>query len=82
MARIPLWHEDDPATPPATRELLRRVGGKRGRILNIYRAMANHPELLERFVDLLKPAYLSRDLPPAQRELAYLAATVANQCFY
>ena len=46
MARIPIIDENDPAIPAKTREALQNAGKARGRLINVYRAMANRPEAL------------------------------------
>ncbi|WP_047864499.1 carboxymuconolactone decarboxylase family protein [Rubrobacter aplysinae] len=81
MARIPIMHEDDPSTPRQTRELLGEIGERRGQVLNIYRAMANHPQLAKPFVEFYVTAR-EGGLTQAECELAYLSATVANDCHY
>lgn len=88
MARIAALDENDPATPVAAREALTVVASGRGRLLNVYRALAHNPAALEA-VHALSMATRSfsngmgaGSLTPAQSELAYTAATVANRCFY
>lgn len=81
MPRIPLMHEDDPDTPRQTRELLENIDQRRGQVLNIYRAMANHPALAKPFVEFYVTAR-EGGLTQAECELAYLSATVANDCHY
>ncbi len=82
MARIPLLDEDDPGIPPAARALL-QAAKARGRVFNIFRAMANHPAAMENFSALLHAVYgRGSGLSRKQAELAYTTATVVNQCFY
>jgi alkylhydroperoxidase family enzyme len=82
VARIPLVSGDDPDADPRARELLARVRGTRGREANVYRGIANHPELLEAVLHLGQVAYFGNSLDPVQRELAYYASAVTNDCFY
>ncbi|MBV9834592.1 MAG: hypothetical protein JO055_09315 [Alphaproteobacteria bacterium] len=83
MARIPLLREDDPSLPDDAREFLARAGQSRGRLLNIYRAMANRPAAAQAFSEMIRTVYRSgSSLPPKQAELAYLTATVVNNCYY
>lgn len=81
MARIPLMQEDDPRTPQEARKVLEEIREKRGMVLNVYRAMANHPQLARQLVDLYATAR-SGALTPAECELAYTSASVANSCYY
>ena len=83
MARIPIWDEQDPSTPPEIREALEYSGEKFGFNLNIQREMANHPPLAKAFSDLALVSYgEDSTITPAQRELAYTTATVVNNCHY
>ena len=89
MPRLPLVDPDDPNADPKARALLGLVrGGLEAsddlpwRDINVYRAMANHPDVFEAALTLMDRAYLRGSLAPADRELAYLAASVANDCHY
>ncbi len=83
MPRIPVWNEHDPATPREVRETLEYMGDQFGGTVNIFRMMANHPDFARRYVDLLMCPYgEGSTITPAQRELAYTTATVANNCYY
>ena len=83
MARIPLLDENDPATPTEARERLLEAKRSRGRLVNIYRAMANRPVALAAFTGFAAAVYRSgSSLAPQHAELAYLTATAVNDCFY
>ncbi len=83
MARIPILQEDDPALPEDAKSFLRDAGQARGRLLNIYRAMANRPEAGRAFSQLATTVYRgTTTLDPKHAELAYLTATVVNNCYY
>ena len=83
MARIPILDENDPNLSPATRESLALAAASRGRLLNIYRAMANRPAALSAFNGLAQTVYRSKStLEPKHAELAYLTATAVNNCYY
>lgn len=82
MPRLPLVDPDDPDADPRARAQLGRVRELRGRVLNVYRAIGNHPGVLEGVLAFGKAAYFQNSLTPAQRELAYLGASVANDCHY
>lgn len=83
MARIPLLDENDPATPDEARQRLLEAKQARGRLINIYRAMANRPQALAGFSALATAVYRSgSSLAPQHAELAYLTATATNDCFY
>jgi len=83
VARIPILQETDPALTDDQRAFLTDAGKARGRLLNIYRAMANRPPAGRAFSELVRTVYRSRStLTPRHGELAYLTATVVNNCFY
>jgi alkylhydroperoxidase family enzyme len=79
VTRIPLV---DPNEPGADPELKRAVAGLGGIHPNVYRAIANHPGALEAFSAFGKVVYFDGALTPAERELAYLTASVVNNCHY
>ena len=89
VPRLPLVDPDDPGADPKAAALLGlvRAGLSANDDLpwtdiNVYRSMANHPEVFEAALTLMDRAYLRSGLTPAQRELAYLGASVANDCHY
>ena len=84
MGRIPLVDPEDEGTDPLAREVLARVTGMRGRSVapNVYRAVANHPQALDAMVRFGTVVYFDNTMTPAQRELAYLTASLTNDCHY
>ena len=83
MARIPILDENDAATPAPAREALQIAGQARGRVLNVYRALANRPEALLAVTQIIDTVYRRNStLEPRHGELAYLTATAVNDCFY
>jgi alkylhydroperoxidase family enzyme len=83
MARIPMPHEDDPATTPEAKDWLKTAGASRGQLLNIYRALGNRPETGHAFLAMVNTVYRTNStLQPRHGELAYLTATVVNNCYY
>ena len=80
MTRIPLVDPDSDGGDPAARRALLEVGG--GIHPNVYRAIANHPGALAAFSAFGKFVYVDNSITPAQRELAYLTASVTNNCHY
>ena len=84
LTRIPLVDSNDPATDPLAVEVLKSVSRHRNRTVdpNVYRAMANHPKALRALVDFGTAVYFENSLTPGQRELAYLTASVTNDCHY
>jgi hypothetical protein len=88
VARIPLVDPGDPDLDPAVHEIytqLTRSGVVTAdQIHNVIRAMANHVGLLEGLLNGLSSSVYGPHvhITPAQRELAYLTASVINSCHY
>jgi alkylhydroperoxidase family enzyme len=84
MARLPLVDSDDENTGALAREALALARASRGRSVdpNVYRAMANHPQALRKLVEFGNVVYFDNSMSPAQRELAYLTASLTNDCHY
>jgi len=85
MARIPLIDVDDPSTDPKAANLLRVATGALDMELNVWKAMANHPEIMEATLTLLNVAYFNTGpggLTLRQAELAYTTSSFTNECHY
>lgn len=84
MARLPLVDPNDPNLDAAGRELVDRFGGPDAfaGLPNVVRAIANHPGALAILSAAGTALYAEGTLTAAQRELAYLTASVANTCHY
>jgi alkylhydroperoxidase family enzyme len=84
MARLPLVDPDDPDLPPDVRDIVDRFGGADGfaGLPNVMRAVANHAGGARIVAKAGAVLYGSGTLTPAQRELAYLTASVTNSCHY
>ena len=87
VARIPLPDPEDVDVDPGIREVLSAwqdptssgSSGGTQRIPNVMRAMANHPGLMRNRGIVYTP---QARITPRQRELAYLTASVINNCHY
>jgi alkylhydroperoxidase family enzyme len=83
MARIPLLQETDPTISEESRDFLAQAAKARGKMLNLYRALANRPGAGRALSELIRTVYRSgSSLPRKDAELAYLTATVVNNCYY
>lgn len=86
MARIPLIDLDDPNLDQELRKrlsaspLIQGLGLSPGGAPNVIRAMANHPEMLQ--AGFMAGYHPSSAISPRHRELAYLTASVLNNCHY
>ncbi|HZQ83275.1 MAG TPA: carboxymuconolactone decarboxylase family protein [Acidimicrobiales bacterium] len=80
MARIPLVDPGDDSVDPRAKAAMEQTGF--GIHPNVYRAIANHPGALEAFSAFGKAVYFENSITAAERELAYLTASVVNNCHY
>lgn len=80
MARLPLVDPSSDGTDPAAAAALERLGMPVNP--NVMRAIANHPAALDGFLSFGNAVYFQSSLTQAQRELAYLTASVVNHCHY
>ncbi len=71
--------QDDQA-PEAARAMFQAIQSQLGAVPNIFRTMAHQPAVLE--ATLKMNAAVGHDLPELLRELAYLKASMVNQCHY
>jgi alkylhydroperoxidase family enzyme len=83
MPRVPLVDPDDAGLEPEVRELLAQISSvnPEAPLANVLRAVANHPELLRALTASSGVLYSGR-IPPARVELAYIAASATNGCYY
>src|SRR5471032_3064654 len=51
-------------------------------INNVWKALARHPSVMERFAGEMKAAFAPGKLGPLTKELIYLAVSISNQCDY
>ena len=83
MARLPYIYEDDPSAPADALEAIQDWDNLfPGQVINLTRLVANEPRLLKAFSAFIREVYTQSDLTPSEVELAYTAASVANECHY
>jgi alkylhydroperoxidase family enzyme len=82
MARIPLVDPSGEEVPPDARRFLEEIAASRGRVANFQRALANDPELARGFLGWTSVARRGAAIPLELYELAYLAASTVNGCYY
>jgi alkylhydroperoxidase family enzyme len=81
VERIPLLDANDPRIDEPTRELVQGLHDV-GAEFNVIRALANHPKLLDGFMQLSAVAYWGSTVPARLAELAYLTTSTENRCHY
>lgn len=85
MARIPNIEPDDPSLDPTTAAIVqgaRDAYAESSGHVNVYKLLAHHPQVLLGLVPWASAIYEQNSLPPAERELAYLATSNELECFY
>lgn len=82
MGRLPLVDPGDVGTSSLARDSLAAAWAAQGRSVNVYRALASHPRALRKLVEFGTIVYFDNSMTPAQRELAYLTASLTNDCRY
>lgn len=81
MARISLIDPHAASTDPRAAEVLRRQEDEIG-LWNVFKAIANHPDVLAATDDFAKVVYRENSLTPAENELAWLSTSIVNECHY
>lgn len=82
MARVPYVDVTDPEATPELARLYDEIGGLRGTVLNLYRALANQPDALRAFMTMSRYVRDDAELPAHLRELAILAVGYALDAPY
>ncbi len=78
MPYVPPLQDDQ--VPEAARGMLQAIEQQLGSVPNIFRTMAHQPAVLEAMLKM--NGAVGHDLPELLRELAYLKASLVNQCHY
>jgi AhpD family alkylhydroperoxidase len=72
--------------PPRAKAVVEGIAAARGiepaAINNVWKALAQHPSVMERFATEMKAAFAPGTLDPLTKELIYLAVSISNQCDY
>lgn len=79
MARVPLVPDD---ASPEVGAVYREIARSRGRVLNVFRALAHAPEGLRRLAAVGEYVRFQAGLPSRLRELVTLATASGNRCQY
>lgn len=85
MATIKLWSDEDVENAPAVKAVFDdiRATRKSDFVNNFWRALANHPDLLERTWASVRQVMIEPGvLDPLTKELVYIAVSTANSCSY
>lgn len=82
MARMTEYKDMNPRAKGVVEGIAEARGIDPARINNVWKALARHPSVMERFAAEMKAAFTPGRLDPLTKELIYLAVSIANQCDY
>lgn len=85
MATVKLWTDEDVEKDPRVKAVFDDIRATRQStfVNNVWRALANQPELLAATWNRLKEVMVAPSaLDPLTKELIYLAVSTANSCGY
>ena len=82
MAKLTEYKDMNPRAKAVVDGIAQARGIDPANINNVWKALARHPSVMERFAGEMKAAFAPGKLDPLTKELVYLAISVANQCDY
>jgi len=82
MAKLTEYKDMNPRAKGVVEGIAAARGTDPAGINNVWKALARHPEVMERFAAEMKAVMAPGKLDSLTKELIYLAVSVANQCDY
>ncbi len=82
MAKLTEYKDMNPRAKAVVEGIAAARGTDPAGINNVWKALARHPEVMERFAAEMKAVMAPGKLDSLTKELIYLAVSVANQCDY
>ncbi len=82
MPKLTEYKNMNPRAKAVVEGIAQARGIEPANINNVWKALARHPSVMERFAAEMKAAFAPGKLDPLTKELVYLAISVANQCDY
>jgi AhpD family alkylhydroperoxidase len=82
MAKLTEYKDMSPRAKAVVEGIARGRNIDPAGINNVWKALAKHPAVMERFADEMKAAMAPGRLDALTKELIYLAVSVTNQCDY
>ena len=82
MANLTEYKDMNPRAKAVVEGIAAARGTDPAGINNVWKALARHPEVMERFAAEMKAVMAPGKLDSLTKELIYLAVSVANQCDY
>jgi AhpD family alkylhydroperoxidase len=82
MAKLVEYKDMAPRAKAVVEGIAAARGIEPAAINNVWKALARHPAVMERFAAEMKAAFAPGKLDPLTKELVYLAVSITNQCDY
>src|SRR5262245_58282898 len=82
MPKLVEYKDMAPRAKAVVEDIAKARGIEPAAINNVWKALARHPAVMERFAAEMKAAFAPGKLDPLTKELVYLAVSIANQCDY
>ncbi len=82
MPRLIEYKDMAPRAKAVVEGIARARGIDPAEINNVWKALARHPGVMERFAEEMRTAFAPGKLDPLTKELIYLAVSITNQCDY
>ena len=82
MANLTEYKDMNPRAKAVVEGIAAARGTDPAGINNVWKALARHPEVMERFAAEMKAVMAPGKLDSLTKELIYLTVSVANQCDY
>lgn len=82
MPKLTEYNDMNPRAKAVVEGIAQARGIEPANINNVWKALARHPSVMERFAAEMKAAFAPGKLDPLTKELVYLAISIANQCDY
>src|SRR4051794_15394458 len=80
MAKLTEYKDMNPRAKAVVEGIAKARGSDPANINNVWKALARHPDTMERFAAEMKAVMTPGTLDGLTKELIYLAVSVANQC--
>lgn len=82
MARLTEYKDMNPRARAVVEAIAKGRNVDPAKINNVWKALARHPDVMERFAEQMRVVMAPGALDPLTKEMIYLAVSLANSCDY
>jgi AhpD family alkylhydroperoxidase len=82
VAKLTEYKDMNPRAKAVVEGIAKARGSDPANINNVWKALARHPDTMERFAKEMREVMAPGKLDALTKELIYLAVSIANQCDY